>query len=46
MLTEVAPGFDLEAEVLGRIDAKVTVADELTEMDPRIFRPEPMGEGG
>lgn len=44
VLTEVAPGIDLEAEVLGRIDAEVVVADELTEMDPRIFRPEPMGE--
>jgi len=45
VLTEVAPGIDLETEVLGRVDAEVAVADGLTEMDPRIFRPEPMSDG-
>jgi propionate CoA-transferase len=44
VLVEVAPGIDLEAEVLGQVDAEVVVAEGLKEMDPRIFRPEPMGD--
>jgi len=43
VLTEIAPGVDLQKDVLDQIDFKVKVADDLKLMDERIFRPEPMG---
>lgn len=42
-VTEVAPGIDLEREVLGQVAIPVAVSPELREMDARLFRPEPMG---
>jgi len=42
VLTEIAPGVDLEREVLAQIDAKVTVSPNLKLMDARIFKAEPM----
>ena len=42
-VTEVAPGIDLEREVLGQVAIPVTVSPSLTTMDARLFRPEPMG---
>ena len=42
-LIEIAPGVSLERDLLARMDFRPTVADELREMDPRLFRPEPMG---
>jgi propionate CoA-transferase len=42
-LIEVAPGVDVERDVLGRMAAPATVAAELRQMDARIFRDEPMG---
>jgi len=41
-LTEVAPGVDMESEVLDRMDFDPVVADEVTEMNPALFRAEPM----
>ncbi len=41
-LTEVAPGVDLEADVLAQLAFDPIVADEPAEMDPRLFRAEPM----
>lgn len=38
VLTEVAPGVDLEKDVLAQIDAKVTVSPNLKLMDERIFK--------
>jgi propionate CoA-transferase len=41
-LTEVAPDVDMESEVLDRMDFDPVVADEVTEMNPALFRAEPM----
>ena len=43
VLTEIAPGVDLDRDVLAQVDAKVTVAPDLKLMDARIFKNEPMG---
>ena len=45
-LTEIAPGIDLEAEVLAQMDFTPAVADDLRDMDPRIFRNARMGLEG
>jgi propionate CoA-transferase len=43
VLTELAPGVDLERDVLAHMDFKPLVSPDLTEMDGRIFREGPMG---
>ncbi len=40
-LTEIAPGVDLERDILAQM-AVPPIIDELTPMDPRIFRPQEM----
>jgi len=42
-LLEVAPGIDVQRDVLSQMDFKPTVAKPLRLMDPRVFRPEAMG---
>jgi acyl CoA:acetate/3-ketoacid CoA transferase len=42
-VTEIAPGLDLERDILDRATAPLQIAPGLREMDPRLFRPEPMG---
>jgi acyl CoA:acetate/3-ketoacid CoA transferase len=42
-VTEIAPGLDLERDVLARADTPLRVADDLRVMDARLFRPEKMG---
>jgi propionate CoA-transferase len=42
-LTEIAPGIDLEREVLGQMEFRPLVAPDLKLMDSRIFRDEAMG---
>jgi propionate CoA-transferase len=42
-LREVAPGIDVERDVLARLDFRPLIPREPRRMDPRIFRPEPMG---
>ncbi|MBX3070374.1 MAG: hypothetical protein KF883_07780 [Thermomicrobiales bacterium] len=43
VVTEIADGIDLERDVLGQVAIPLAVADDLSLMDSRIFRPEPMG---
>lgn len=45
VVTEVAPGIDLERDVLRQAETELRVADDLRAMDPRLFRPEPIGLG-
>jgi propionate CoA-transferase len=42
-LVEIAPGVDLQRDVLDQMDFKPIVTDRLKTMDGRIFRSEPMG---
>ncbi|MBV8419754.1 MAG: acyl CoA:acetate/3-ketoacid CoA transferase [Hyphomicrobiales bacterium] len=42
-LIEVAPGVDIERDILARMDFKPLIPRDPAEMDARIFRPEPMG---
>jgi propionate CoA-transferase len=44
-LTEIAPGVRLEEDVLAHLGFRPRISPELREMDPRIFRPGPMGLG-
>ena len=41
-LTEVAPGIDIERDILAQMDFRPILPDRPEIMDPRIFRPEPM----
>ncbi|SLN44285.1 Acetate CoA-transferase YdiF [Roseovarius albus] len=41
-LIEIAPGIDLEKDILGQMGFK-PIIENVTEMDPRIFMDEPMG---
>jgi propionate CoA-transferase len=45
VLTEIAPGVDLERDVLGQMAFRPRVAPDLALMDARIFRAERMGLG-
>lgn len=42
-LIEIAPGIDLEQDVLGQMEFRPTIANDLKLMDERLFRPEVMG---
>jgi len=42
-LIEIAPGIDLKQDILAHMDFTPIISDELSEMDPRIFRNEKMG---
>ncbi len=42
VLKEIAPGVDLEKDILAHMDFKPVVKDAPAVMDPRIFRAEPM----
>jgi propionate CoA-transferase len=42
-VTEVAPGVDLERDVLCRVTIPLQVSPELRPMDERLFRPDRMG---
>jgi propionate CoA-transferase len=43
VLTEIAPGLDLERDVLQQMGFRPRVADNLAIMDQRLFRTAPMG---
>ena len=42
-LIEIAPGVDLERDVLSRMGFRPKIAEELKTMDKRLFRPQPLG---
>jgi propionate CoA-transferase len=42
-VTELAPGVDLEGDVLAQAEFPLRVADDLARMDARLFHPEPIG---
>jgi propionate CoA-transferase len=42
-LTEIAPGLDLERDILSRMAFRPVIRRDPRIMDDRIFRPEPMG---
>jgi len=42
-LTEIAPGVDLEKDILNQMEFKPLISDELKTMDSRLFREEKMG---
>jgi propionate CoA-transferase len=46
LLTEIAPGLDLERDVIQQMEFRPRVAHDLKTMDVRIFRSEPMGLAG
>lgn len=41
-LTEIAPGIDLERDIIAHMGFTPRIADDLRTMDPRIFRDQPM----
>jgi propionate CoA-transferase len=43
VLTEIAAGLDVQRDVLDRMDFEPRVADELRELDPRLFAAAAMG---
>ncbi len=43
MLTEIAPGIDLERDILEKMEFRPLIASELKLMDERIYRAEKMG---
>ena len=42
-LVEIAPGVDLDRDILAQMDFAPVIAKDLKLMNPAIFRPEPMG---
>ncbi len=42
-LVEIAPGVDLEKDILAHMEFKPIISEDLKLMDARIFRDEPMG---
>ena len=42
-IVEIAPGIDLERDVLKQADIPLHVSDNLSLMDSRLYSPEPMG---
>ncbi len=42
-LIEIAPGIDLEKDILAQMDFRPAIAADLARMDARIFRDAPMG---
>jgi propionate CoA-transferase len=45
-LIEVAPGLDVDRDVLAHMQFRPRIAAGLREMDPRLFRAQPMGLSG
>ncbi len=46
LLKEIAPGVDLQKDILDQMDFEPVIASKLVAMDPRIFLDMPMGMAG
>lgn len=44
MLTEYAPGVDVEKDIIGKMEFRPLIAENLKEMDGALFREEPLGK--
>lgn len=44
MLTEYAPGIDVEKDILGKMEFRPLIAEDLKEMDPALFMEHPLGK--
>jgi propionate CoA-transferase len=42
-LIEIAPGIDLERDIMSQMNFRPAISPKLSPMDPRIFRDESMG---
>jgi propionate CoA-transferase len=42
-LIEIAPGIDIERDILAHMEFTPEISKDLKSMDARLFRPEPMG---
>ena len=42
MITEIAPGIDIQKDILDQMDFAPLISEDVIEMDPRIFREETM----
>lgn len=42
-VTEIAPGIDLQKDILDQAGTPMNVVDDLKIMDPKLFKPEPFG---
>ena len=45
LVTEIAPGVDLERDILAQVEIPLKVAADLQMMPARLFRPDPIGLG-
>lgn len=43
VLTEIAPGMDLEQDIIGQMAFRPIISENLKEMDHRLFQEEAMG---
>ena len=43
VVTEIAPGIELQRDILDQAATELKVADDLREMDANLFQPEPIG---
>ncbi len=43
LLIEIAPGIDLEKDILSHMDFEPMISPNLKEMDAKLFLPEKMG---
>ena len=42
-VTEIAPGISVTRDIVGQTALDLRISPDLRQMDPRLFRPEPIG---
>lgn len=45
MLTEYAPGVDVEKDIVGKMEFRPLISGDLKEMEPALFKEQPLGKG-